>query len=170
MGIDGRSEKRNAYLRALYAKSGGRSQHIDLGMDTASSAGIVDETELGSIARYLAAEGLLEIRTTGPGISITHRGAQVVEGSFDPQSEEGRQAEARQRDRDAFMRQAYLLVDGDDMKSFNFRDVASSLGWEEDRSLVATEYLADEGYVSWYTMGGNLVLTHEGIKLVEGGR
>jgi hypothetical protein len=68
------------------------------------------------------------------------------------------------------MRQAYELVDGDDMKLFNFRDVASALGWEEDRSLIAAEYLDNEGYVSWYTMGGNLVLTHQGIKLVESGR
>jgi len=169
-GIGGKSAKRSAYLRALYAKSAGRPLHIDLGMDTATSVGIVDEAELVSIARYLENEGLVEIRTTGPGISITHRGAQVVEESFDPESDEGRQAEARQQDRNAFMRQAYELVDGDDMKLFNFRDVASALGWEEDRSLIAAEYLDNEGYVSWYTMGGNLVLTHQGIKLVESGR
>jgi hypothetical protein len=138
-------------------------------MDTATSVGIADEAELVSIARYLENEGLVEIRSSGPGISITHRGTQVVEESFDPQSDEGRQVEARRLDRGAFMRQAYELVDGDDLNPFNYRDVASALGWEEDRALVAAEYLDDEGYVSWHAMGGSLVLTHEGIKLVESG-
>ncbi len=170
MGIEGKAEKRSAYLRALYAKSTGHSLHIDLGLDTGASVGIADEVELISIARYLADEGLVEIQSSGPGISITHRGTHVVEELFDPQSDEGRQAEARRLDRGAFMRQAYELVDGDDMKSFNFRDVASAAGWEEDRALVAAEYLDDEGYVSWHAMGGSMVLTHEGIKLVESGR
>jgi hypothetical protein len=169
MGIEGKAEKRSAYLRALYAKSTGHAVHIDLGMDTATSVGIADEAELVSIARYLENEGLVEIRSSGPGISITHRGTQVVEESFDPQSDEGRQVEARRLDRGAFMRQAYELVDGDDLNPFNYRDVASALGWEEDRALVAAEYLDDEGYVSWHAMGGSLVLTHEGIKLVESG-
>ncbi len=169
MGIEGKAEKRNAYLRALYAKSAGQSLHIDLGMDTAASVGIADEAELVSIARYLEHEGLVEIRSSGPGISITHSGTQVVEESFDPQSDEGRQVEARRADRGEFIRQAYDLVDGDDMKSFNFRDIASAIGWEEGRALAAAEYLDDEGYVGWHAMGGSLVLTHEGIKLVENG-
>lgn len=167
MGTEGKAQRRSAYLYALWQKSDGRASHIDLGMDTARSVGIADEAELLSVVRYLEEEGLVEIQTTGPGISITHAGVQEVEQSLDSQSEEGQRAAAREQDRDAFMKKAYQLVDGDDMTMFNFRDVATALSWDEDRSLVAADYLVEEGYVKWYTMGGNLVLTHEGIKLVE---
>jgi hypothetical protein len=170
MGIESKLEKRNSYLRALWRKSGGRTLHIDMAMDTASSVGIADETELVSVAHYLEAEGLVEIRTSGPGISITHEGVRVAERSIDPQSEEGREVELRRQDRAAFIEHAYQLVDGDEMKMFNFRDVGSALDWEEDHSMSAAEYLVDAGYLDWYTMGGNLVLTHDGIKLVEAGR
>ena len=71
-------KKRFQYLELAYNKSGGSSfKHLNM-WELGSELGF-NRDEIGTICEYLNGEGLLEHRTVGGGIAITHYGVREIE-------------------------------------------------------------------------------------------
>lgn len=79
--IEELQKRRFQYLELAYKKSGGSSyKHLsmwDLGKDLG-----FDRNEAETICEYLAGENLLEHRTVGGGIAITHYGIREIEAAL----------------------------------------------------------------------------------------
>lgn len=73
-----RATERFQFLRLLYDRSGGKSTERVRGLDLGRELGW-NQDDTGSAIGYLAEEGLIELRTFGYGISITHEGIKQVE-------------------------------------------------------------------------------------------
>ncbi len=68
-------------LRRLYDVSGGRRDVIVALNDLANEMGI-DRNDAYSLADWLRGEYLLEFKTLGPGIAITHHGVKEIESAI----------------------------------------------------------------------------------------
>lgn len=163
-----RQAKRDAFLRALYDQSDGDPTAIAYG--TGERVGITEDNELLDVTRYLEKEGLLTFRTTGFGISITQYGASAVEATFAPNSDDARRLADKEADRVAFLVKTYDMVNGSDMESVNYREVAAALGWDEQRAVGVMNYLNEHGLAQWRFLGGGIAITHDGIRWAEQNR
>lgn len=76
-------EQRDAYLRLLFERTEGRSNQVVSSRELGSALGF-SESVCSDVEDYLHAEGLIEFVSTGPMVSLTHRGRIYCEGQQRP--------------------------------------------------------------------------------------
>ncbi len=67
----------------------------------------------------------------------------------------------------AFLREIYEVAAGSTSSNVHQRDIAASLGYDEELADKIGQYLVDEGLLEFFTFGPRYVLTHEGVEEVE---
>jgi hypothetical protein len=71
--------------------------------------------------------------------------------------------EERQRNRRLFLQKIYELPDTTYTDMYN---VGQKLGWDREKTESISYYLCEEGLLTIFN-GGNIMLTHQGVKKVE---
>lgn len=78
-----------------------------------------------------------------------------------------RTIEQRQAARFRILETAYEMTEGNPHGVFNRRDISRKLHLSENDTLIEAQWLVDEGLLEHLAMGGDMAITHEGIKEVE---
>ncbi|MBC8377191.1 MAG: hypothetical protein H8E26_14195 [FCB group bacterium] len=73
----------------------------------------------------------------------------------------------KQANRALFIHRLYELTDGDTDNLQDLVEIGSSLGFTSDESYRIVQYLDSEGLVEELTVGGGIVITHQGVKEME---
>lgn len=76
-------DQRDAYLRLLFERTGGRLNQVESSRELASALGF-SESVRSDVEGYLRAEGLIEFVSMGPRVSLTHKGRIYCEGHQGP--------------------------------------------------------------------------------------
>jgi hypothetical protein len=101
---------------------------------------------------YLQGEGLLKGVAVGGGIKLTHQGARLEE---------------KQKNRWLFLQKVYEISEGmSDTHIVNMYEVGQTLGWDRGKTESISYYLNEEGLLEIFN-GGNIMLSHQGVKEVE---
>ncbi len=76
--------------------------------------------------------------------------------------------EERQKNRWLMLQKVYEITKGRAEKySVNMYVVGEQLGWDREKTEAAYDYLRGEGLLKMMNFGGNMVLTHQGVREVE---
>ena len=75
--------------------------------------------------------------------------------------------EEKRKLRFQFLNLVYQKTEGDKFQSVNMWELGKELGWDEDTTDLTVQYLEGEGLIKHDTMGGNIVITHNGVVEIE---
>lgn len=131
------------------------------------------EAEILDAIDDLVERDLAEYETTGPSISLTQRGTDLAEQRLLAQGRDEDRAlvAMRQAARLSFLRYAYDATDARTGEPFNFRDAAAATGVTDEQELAAAaDWLVDRGLLSWFAIGGSIVITADGVDEIEQAR
>jgi hypothetical protein len=74
----------------------------------------------------------------------------------------------KQEDRLRFIRRLYEKTDGSTFASAISGEIGHELGWSDERTDRAVEYLVGHGLAKYVSLGGHISLKHAGVLEVEG--
>ncbi len=74
----------------------------------------------------------------------------------------------KQEDRLRFIRRLYDKTDGSTFTTATTGEIGHELGWSDERTDRAVEYLVGHGLVKHVSLGGEISLKHAGVLEVEG--
>jgi hypothetical protein len=66
-----------------------------------------------------------------------------------------------------FIRRLYEKIDGSTFTTATSGEIGHELGWSDERTDRAVEYLVDHGLVKHVSLGGEISLEHAGVLEVE---
>jgi hypothetical protein len=66
-----------------------------------------------------------------------------------------------------FLKAVYDKTSAKRLEIVNMGDIGKELGWLDEITDAVADYLVGEGLIKYWTMGGGIAITHEGIKEVE---
>lgn len=69
--------------------------------------------------------------------------------------------------RQEFLRAVYLATDGDRLTNVNMLDIGRSVGLGPQATDSTVDFLTNEGLLSYFAAGGEITITHRGVKTVE---
>ncbi|WP_310485803.1 hypothetical protein [Chamaesiphon sp. VAR_48_metabat_403] len=76
--------------------------------------------------------------------------------------------EERQKNRWLMLQKIYEITGGRSERcSINMYVVGEKLGWDREKTEATYDYLRGEGLLKMMNFGGNMVLTHQGVREVE---
>ena len=76
--------------------------------------------------------------------------------------------EDRQKDRWLLLREIYEITGGrSDIHIVNMYEVGEQLGWKQEKTESAFDYLQGERLLKAMTLGGGITITHQGVREVE---
>jgi hypothetical protein len=76
--------------------------------------------------------------------------------------------EERQKNRWLMLQKVYEITGGRaDRYSVNIYAIGEQLGWDREKTEATYDYLRGEGLLKMMNFGGNMVLTHQGVREVE---
>lgn len=75
--------------------------------------------------------------------------------------------EEKRKLRFQFLNLVYEKTEGDKLQSVNMWELGKEFGWDEDTTNLVAQFLEDERLIKHHTMGGNIVITHEGVVEIE---
>lgn len=73
----------------------------------------------------------------------------------------------KRKQRFAFLKLVYEKSGGSERNWVNLWDVGKELGWDRETTDLTTQYLVGEGLIKFWALGGNLGITHWGVKQIE---
>jgi len=75
--------------------------------------------------------------------------------------------EEKRKLRFQFLNSVYEKTEGDKLQSVNMFELGKELGWDESTTDLTVQYLVGEGLIKHFTMGGNIIITHNGVVEIE---
>jgi hypothetical protein len=78
--------------------------------------------------------------------------------------------EERRAQRLQFLNQVFDRSEGDPMEWVNLWNIGEELGWDKTTIERTAQYLVGEGLIEFHALGGELGITHEGVRQIENAR
>src|ERR1044071_3140502 len=66
-----------------------------------------------------------------------------------------------------FLKNVYDRTGAKRLEIVNMGDVGEDRGWPQEMTDAVTDYLVGEGLIKFWTIGGGIGITHQGVKEVE---
>jgi hypothetical protein len=150
--LEERQKKRWLLLRKVYEIAEGISEKDSINVYKVGEQLEWSTEETEAAFDYLQGEGLLKGVAVGGGIKLTHEGARLEE---------------KQKNRWLFLQKVYEISEGmSDTHIVNMYELGQDLGWDREKIGSIFDYLHGEGLLIPFN-GGNIMLTHQGVKEVE---